>query len=362
MIERAILEASRRLRERGEPFVIATVVRVRGSAYRRPGARMIITCDGWIAGSVSGGCLEGDLARRAFWLTEHGATLVSYDSNVAPDAEPDEVRAAFGLGCGGVIDILVERHDRLSGNSGRLDPIALADEWMGAQRRGAIATRIAGGSLFRCALADDGEPSGNVMFELSRELAHAIATGETHIHAHHGHDYLIEAIRPSPRLFVFGTGHDVVPVVALGRRLGWEVIVCARHARHGIVERFSDAGVLAIGTLETFAAQIDSSDRALALVMSHDLDVDRANLGMLLGTRAMYIGVLGPRSRTDRMLGELGGVRDPRIHGPVGLELGAETPDEIALSIVSEIQAVLARSPATHLREHLGSIHASASS
>ncbi len=352
MIERAILEASRGLRARGEPFVIATVVRVRGSAYRRPGARMIITHDGWIAGSVSGGCLEGDLARRAFWLTEQGAALVSYDSSVPPDAALDEVRAAFGLGCGGIVDILLERHD-----PAELDPIALAGDWMRAQRRGAIATRIAGGAMFRCALGDDGAPSGDVMFELSRELARAIATGETRIHAHRGDEYLIEAIRPAPRLFVLGTGHDAVPVVAFARRLGWDVIVCARHARHGLRERFAAADAIAMPG--EVVPQIEASDRAIALVMSHDVDTDRTNLGLLLPTRAMYIGVLGPRARTDRLLGELGEERDLRIHGPVGLELGAETPDEIALSIVSEIQAVLARSPATHLREHLGSIHAS---
>ena len=335
MIERATLEASRRLRMRGEPFVIATVARVRGSAYRRSGARGIITCDGWIAGSVSGGALEGDLAQRAWVLTELRPTLVSCDA----------------------VDVLLERFDPAA-----LDPIALADDWMRAQRRGAIATRIAGGEVVRTALADDGTLVGEGVFELSRELARAIATGETRIHAHRGHDYLIEAIRPPPRLFVLGTGPDAVPVVELARRLGWEVIVCANEARHGIRARFAAADAIAIGTAEQLAAQIDASDRALAVVMSHDLELDRTNLDMLLGTRAIYVGVLGPRARTDRMLAELLRDRDPRLHAPVGLELGAETPDEIALSIVSEIQAVLARSPATHLREHLGSIHASASS
>lgn len=339
MIERATLEASRRLRRRGEPFVVATVARVSGSAYRRPGARMIITCDGWIAGCVSGGDLEADLGRRAWALTEQRPALVRYET-------------------AGIVDILLERFDPEA-----LDPIALADDWMRAQRRGAIATRIAGGELVRMALADDGTLVGKAVFELSRELAGAIATGETRIHAHRGHDYLIEAIRPAPRLFVLGTGHDAVPVVELARRLGWEVIVSARHLGHGIRERFTAADAIVIGEPEEIAAQIDASDRALAVVMSHDLELDRENLGMLMSSRAIYIGVLGPRTRTEGLLAELGHrERDQRLHAPVGLELGAETPDEIALSIVSEIQAVLARSPATHLREHLGAIHATASS
>jgi xanthine dehydrogenase accessory factor len=355
VIERPILEATRLLRQRGEPFVIATVARVRGSAYRRPGARMIVTQDGWIAGSVSGGCLEGDVTRRAWWLTEQRPAIITYDSRAAHDADPDELAAAFGLGCGGVIDVLLERH----APAAAIDAFALADRWHEQQHGGAIATVLDASQLGdRFALCEDGARYGDPDPAIVAALAGAIGSGRTRVQSIGGRELLVESVQPPPRLFVFGAGHDVVPVVRFARQLGWEVIVCARTGRHRVRERFVDADAIAIGKPDQLAPEISASYRALAVVMSHDFDHDRASVEMLLGSRAQYIGVLGPRARTDRLLGTR---HDPRIHAPVGLELGAETPDEIALSIVSEIQAALTRMPATNLREHVGPIHASVS-
>ena len=354
MIERATLEITRRLRKHREPFVTAMVARVRGSSYRRPGARMIISRAGWVAGSVSGGCLDGDVTRRAWWLTEQGPAIVTYDSSLNNDEDPDELKVAFGLGCGGVVDVLFERD-----GADELDVLALAQRWSDAQRCGAIATVLEPGQLGkRYALGDNGERYGDPDAAIATALADAIVSGRSDVHVIGGQSVLIEAILPAPRLFVFGAGHDVVPIVYFARKLGWEVIVCVRHGRPEVRQRFSIADAIEVGSPGDIAAKIDQSYRPLALVMTHDFAADRETVEMLLGSRAEYIGILGPRARTDQLLGAR--QRDSRVHAPVGLELGAETPDEIALSIVSEIQAVLTRMPATNLREHVGPIHASA--
>jgi xanthine/CO dehydrogenase XdhC/CoxF family maturation factor len=155
----------------------------------------------------------------------------------------------------------------------------------------------------------------------------------------------VEAILPPPRLFIFGIGHDAVPIVQLARAVGWDVAVCAHEPRHATRSRFSAADEVLIGTAADLAARVDECDRAVALVMSHRYDLDRDNLGALLRTHVRYIGVPGPRARTLKMLGELGAPDDARVHTPVGLDLGAQTAHEHALAIIAEIQAVLRDAP-----------------
>lgn len=367
MSERSIIEAAERLRRRGEPHLIATVVRVRGSAYRRPGARMLLTQFRWIAGSVSGGCLEGDIATKGWWRTQGGTpVVVTYDASVPENADDDDVRAAFGLGCDGVVEVLLER----AGTPGRIDTLEVAARALAAQRRGAVVTVIDGGAVgARLALLAGGEPAWDPALpdELRERMLGdaraAIATGEscnrTHELARGPVSVFVEALVPPPHLFVFGAGHDAVPMARLARTLGWDLSICAPRSRVATRERFAGDEVL-VGAPAELAARIDACDSPIALVMGHSYELDREHLGMLIGTRARYIGVLGPRARTARMLTELAlGTPndDPRIHAPVGLEIGAETPEEIALAIAAEIQSVLRHMPAGSLRDRLGPIH-----
>lgn len=372
--ERQIADAAERLRRQREPHLIATVVRVHGSAYRRPGARMLLTQFRWITGSVSGGCLEGDIAKKGWWRTQSGEpVLVTYDSRVPEDAGDDDIRSAFGLGCNGVVEILLER----AGTPGHIDPLELASECLRTQRRGAVVTVIQSHVPevklgMRVALRDGAEPQSDAFDDDALRIAMladaraAIATGvssnRTYTTARGTVDVFVEAIVPPPRVFVFGTGHDAVPVVTLVRNLGWDVCVCTEQARVTTRERFSHADEILVGSPDELAVRVDAADRPIAVVMNHNYELDRACLGTLLRTRAQYIGVLGPRTRTARMLADLVAHADPRLHAPVGLELGAETPHEIALAIVAEMQSVLARVPARSLRDRLGPIHEPASS
>jgi xanthine/CO dehydrogenase XdhC/CoxF family maturation factor len=357
----SLLSAADSLRQSGEPFLVATVVRVSGSSYRRPGARMLLTRDRWIAGSVSGGCLEADLVRKGWWRTTGGPCIVRYDASV----DADELGWGLGLGCEGIVDVLVER-----GDAAAVDPLAIAARCVGGQECAAVATVIADGPLplgARVSLSAgdvvesdvaDSRWQGALLAECRRVLESGPA-GVASVRAGGATlEALVELSRPPPRLFVLGAGHDAVPVVTLAKAVGWEVFVAGASARVLTKERFTAADGLLFGRDDEVARAIDGSDRPLAVVMAHDYERDRASLAMLLGTRARYIGMLGPKRRTARMLDELGVARDARIHAPVGLAIGAESPQEIALAIVAETQAVLTRAAGASLRELPGSIHA----
>jgi xanthine dehydrogenase accessory factor len=363
-----LIASAAELRASGEPFVVATVVRVSGSAYRRPGARMLFTRERWIAGSVSGGCLEHDLLEKGWWKTRDGKpALVTYDAR-----SEDDLGWGLGLGCEGLVEVLLE-----PACHGPLDAIAFITDCRARQRRGALATVFDGDGAPRgahIALGPDESMSRDEMASESSEALlvecrRALAQGKSMVvtcaspagtvHA------LVEVVLPPPRLFLIGTRHDALPVTKLARSLGWEVVVVDSSGRFSTRERFAEANAILAVVPESFnadlRAHVDATDRALAVVMAHDYERDRACLAALLETRALYIGMLGPRDRTARMARELGIERlDERVHAPVGLALGAETPQEIALAIVAEAQSVLTSSIPVRLREIPGPIHRAA--
>jgi xanthine dehydrogenase accessory factor len=324
---------------------------------------MLITRDRWIAGSVSGGCVEGDVMKKGWWRTRTGLPrLVRYDSR-----SNDELGWGLGVGCDGTVDVLLE-----PAKSDGLDAIEFIAHCYETQQRGALATLFGGvermGSHLAVAadgtvLSDDldGATRDGLAEQCRRVLDRGASTVAPCTSDAGAAEVLVEVLLPPPRLFVVGAGHDAVPVVTLARAVGWEVVVCEPSARYATRERFIQADEILVADPLELAARVDSSDRALVVVMSHDYERDRACLSALLHTQVVYIGMLGPRRRSARMLSELGIERsDPRVHAPAGLALGAETPQEIALAIVSEMQAVLTGARGLSLREQEGAIHASA--
>jgi len=315
MIERTMIESALALRAAGEPFTVATVVAVTGSASRPPGTHMLVARD------------------SRWWRTEGQAPIVvSYDAR-EPTTEPDELRDALALGFDGVVEILVERDA-----PGSVDSIAFIARCREMEQRGAIITVI-GGELpvgMRLAVEAGGDWWGAVeLRDFIPAAREAIALGESRVVTLGGVRAAIEAVVPPPRLFVLGAGLDARPLADIARAIGWDVLQMP-----ATTER------------ETLIHAIDASDRAAVIVMNHDVAADVASLGAALASKAAYIGVLGPRRRTEALLAELGcPAMDPRIRAPVGLAIGAETPPEIALSIVAEVQAVLAGAPASPLRD-----------
>ncbi|RKH17989.1 XdhC/CoxI family protein [Corallococcus sp. CA047B] len=356
------------LRSRGRasgPVVLATVVAVSGSSYRRPGARMLMGEDGWLAGGVSGGCLEGDLVRKAFFWTSGGPRVLRYDTT--GDNAEDEGGLSFALGCNGVVDILLERWEPGPG-----DALTFAAEARKQSLRAVVATVFRGpaeavGS--RLMLREDGAEAGNLsgaLRESVREAAtEALVRGVPWSGACGGAEVLVEVVDPAPSVVVFGSGFDVAPVVSRAQGLGWHLTVVADRPVEMLRRRFPQAQAVIASKPTEVLEKVPLSARSLVLVMTHSLPQDRELLARLVPLPVRYLGVLGPRARTERILRELPqaptAAQLEKLHAPMGLDLGAEGADEIALSILAEVQTVLAGRDGGRLRERQAPIHADAS-
>ena len=337
---------------------LATVVSVEGSSYRRPGARMLITESGETTGVLSGGCLERDVCERAQKVMTAGTpVVVRYDTT-----NKDDVVWGLGLGCNGIIDVLIEpaTTERVAGVMQLLAECAERDA------SGAIATVFhVDGDVettigARALLYPDGTIDGDfppLIFEDLREATtscvrrYEIAGGFI--------DVFIEVIQPRVRLVVFGAGPDVSPIVDLAKYLNWHTTVVDTSARVSSRERFSNADAVLLCRPEDVMSQVSLSERTCVVVMTHNYLHDGELVSQLLPLPLRYLGCLGPRQRTERLLNEISGDTRylHRLHAPVGLDIGAETAEEIALSIVSEIKAVLSQRSGAQLRERVGSIH-----
>jgi xanthine dehydrogenase accessory factor len=367
---RSLVAAADSLRQAGEPFLVATLVSVRGSSYRRPGARLLIAEDRWVAGSISGGCLERDLVRRAWWCLGDGqAALVSYDST----SDDDDLGWGIGLGCNGVVELLLER----TGASRPVDALAFLRGCVREEKVGALVTifRAANGEHLGACLAISAEGTtvarsntidAQELVSLENQARRALRTGgpAATVTLSSGIEALIEVIEPPPHLFVMGAGPDAVPLVRAARAVGWTITVWAPQSRRDAERQLAEADHVHSGAATALAPAVAAARRPIAVVMTHNAERDCEALAMLLPSTCRYVGVLGPRRRTEKLLANLDAAGRSRsehatkLHSPVGLAIGAETPDEVALSIVAEIQAVLAGDTAKQLRDRPGRIHA----
>jgi xanthine/CO dehydrogenase XdhC/CoxF family maturation factor len=351
MSSHSIIDAFQRLK----PAALATVVSVEGSSYRRPGARMLISESGETTGVLSGGCLERDVCERARKVMNAGTpVVVRYDTT-----NNDDIVWGLGLGCNGIIDVLIEPANtkRVAGVMQLLAECAERDA-SGViatvfQVEGEVETTIGARAL----LYPDGTIDGDfppLIFDDLREASsscvrrYAVAGGYI--------DVFIEVVQPRVRLVVFGAGPDVLPIVDLAKYLRWHTTVVDTSARVSSRERFSEADAVLLCRPEDVMSRVSLSERTCVVVMTHNYLHDVELVRQLLPLPLRYLGCLGPRQRTQRLLNEVSGDMH-RLHAPVGLDIGAETAEEIALSIVSEIKAVMADRSGAQLRERVGSIH-----
>jgi xanthine dehydrogenase accessory factor len=373
---KAIIDSYRRAAAENVGVALATVVRVEGSAYRRPGARMLVTEKGRTTGVLSGGCLERDVCERAAKVIETGRTVVvRYDTT-----SDDDIVWGLGLGCGGVVTVLIE-----PANDGRLDGLMqLLAECSEGRRRVALATVIhregetevsIGARALRypdSTKAPGPLSSGADVFPtvcVLRDLDDAMRRGVSAIKRYElgagSVEAFIEVVEPPVPLVIFGDGDDALPVVALARNLGWHTTVVDTRARPSSAERFVVADAVVLCRPEEACERVLFTERTAAILMTHNYLHDLELLRTLLKKHVRYVGCVGPKRRAERLLSELAGgdaapaVRYPgQLYAPAGLDIGAETPAEIALSIVTEIRAVLAAREGGPLRNRKGAIHA----
>lgn len=355
----AILAGWREVERSGEAAVLATVVHVQGSAYRRPGARMLIRRDGRHVGSISGGCLETDVCRKAWWMTEGGRpTLRAYDTTAEDDAVWE-----FGLGCEGVVHVLLERVD---GESARQTLAFLADR-RATRRPGCIATVIhaapgleVGDRLFldQDAAVRGGALAGSTLAASVRTHAAAVLrSGRSRLVHTAAATVFVECVLPPPPLVIFGAGHDALPLATFAKQLGWHVTVADGRRGFARPDRFPTADRVVLLARDQPLSGLDIDRHTLVVVMTHNFPQDVALLRALLPARPRYLGVLGSQRRRARLLAEVGADEASDLHAPVGLDIGADTPQLIALAIVAEIQAELGGRSGGKMRLRAGPIH-----
>lgn len=327
-----LLDAAEALAARGQPMALATVVTTRGSTYRRAGARLLVPAEGEPIGNISAGCLEGDVARIGREVIASGEPrLVEFDMTADEDAV-----WGYGLGCNGAIELFVE-------------PTSGALESVGALRSGEGACLV---------IPLSGPNLGMHRLETDGAAAAALRDGSPRVEDVAGERVYFEPLLPPLRLLVCGAGHDAIPLVGQASELGWRVVVVDVRKALLTPARFPGAAEFASPDPAAAAAALAPDERTAVILMSHNYLRDIAYLRSFLAAPLAYLGVLGPRGRTEQMLAEIGAPEAiTRLHAPAGLDIGAEGAEEVAHAIVAEILAVLRGRPGGPLRDRQGPIH-----
>jgi xanthine/CO dehydrogenase XdhC/CoxF family maturation factor len=363
-----ILAAFGEAQQHRRQTALATVVHVEGSSYRRPGARMLVEDNGRLTGAISGGCLEGDALRKALLaIAQKQNKLVTYNT-----LDDDDVQFGVQLGCNGIVHILFEPIDTTQTNN----PIALLECCLQQRKAAVLGTLFSlknysgnqpgtcfffDGESFKSSLADK-----KITASLKKEAAKVILNQLSLVKKYSENELtaFVELVEPPVSLVIVGAGNDAMPMVEMATVLGWETTVVDGRVTHANKQRFPKAHGFLVGKPGEMIKQLFIDERSAFVLMTHNYNYDLEMLGMLLQRGCSYIGTLGPKKRLERMLTELGqkgltiseGQR-AMLYGPTGLDIGAETAEEIALSVLAEIKAVLMKREGTSLRNRLDAIH-----
>jgi len=333
-----------------DALVLGTVVATSGSTYRKPGAMMLIAADSSYRGLISGGCLEADLAAQAREVFADGKTRnVCYDMS-----EGDDFAWGLGLGCDGIIHLMLQRLDR-NAEFGFLETLERAwkDKSSGLfslvtassdplYSAGDFALNC--GSVFSTGdprLMKDLQTHEGASFSAGHDMSRrywqdSIDTGPGKV------ELLLIPVMPPPVILICGAGHDAVPVARLVAGMGWSCFIVDHRPAFARSNRFPDSCEVRVLQPSELSQHIPLEQVNAAVLMTHHLGHDRSYLSQVVAACVPYIGLLGPRARRNRLLGEIGAT-DVHVHGPAGLDIGAEMPESIALAIVAEIHAFLNR-------------------
>ncbi|WP_420316127.1 XdhC family protein [Ekhidna sp.] len=369
---KTIIEAYKKATTEGIKTVLATVVHVDGSSYRRPSARMLVDEYGITTGAISGGCLEGDALRKALHaLVQNRNVLISYDTS-------DEADAVVGaqLGCEGIIQVLFEPIDQ----DDPINPIALLEQIINEDKPYVMLTlfnlKVKRGEQPGCTLLlkDGAKTLGSIgdsslqeailkdaatVFEEKRSLFRAYEEDQV------THNAFIEYFPPAVSLIIVGAGNDTQGLALMAETLGWNIYIVDGRPSHASESRFTSSCQIIVAKPEEALQNIPINEQTVFVLMTHNYQYDLSILECILPYEQVpYIGILGPKKKFDRMVNDLKdkGVtitqsQLDRMYAPIGLEIGAETPEEIAISVLAEINAVLNGTKGTFLRDKQGPIH-----
>ena len=347
-------------------MALATIVGVKGSTYRREGARLLVPENGKPVGTISGGCLEGDVRETAKEVMERGVPRLMHFDLTADD----EVVWGWGLGCNGVIDVFVEPAE------GAFETAGAVRRAVEEGRRLAHATLVETGEAkglrpgARMLINPDGSSEGGLGDEdieerVTRAAMEALEEERSRtIELAQGGRAFVEVLAPALRLLVCGAGHDAIALVRSAGGLGWRVEVVDDRDAFLKPHRFPEATRFVKTDPIDAAGAAGVDDRTFVVVMSHNFLRDKDYLRSFLGTKIRYIGMLGPSARLERVLAQLKREGfEPNendlgvVHGPAGLDLGGDGPDEVAWAIVAEVMAVWNGRRGGFLKDRSGPIH-----
>jgi xanthine dehydrogenase accessory factor len=368
---RDIIRSYKVLKSEGKRCALATVVHVEGSSYRRPGARMLIAEDGRLTGAISGGCLEGDAMRKALHvINEQVPSLVTYDT-----MDEDDATIGIGLGCNGIIKILIEPINYETINH----PIEILETMASSRQNAVIATFFT--------LQHKKQPNAGTLFfidEYDRMIGKDILNFQSELLLNESQyvrkmgkskwvdlemngenmTAFLEFVPPAVSFVVVGAGNDVMPLVEMADVLGWDTTVIDGRANYVKRERFAKACDVLVAKPEEVVKNIKIDNFTFFVLMTHNYNYEKRLLHELCQNDVKYIAMLGPKKKLERMLTEYKEENQPltdnqiaTIHSPAGLDIGAETSEEIALSILAEIKAVVSQKLGTFLKDKKTGIH-----
>lgn len=349
------------LTEAGGEAAVACVVNISGSAYRRPGARFLIAADGTTLGGVSGGCLEEDVRQNGLRALQEGkCRLLHYETG-----DDEDALWGLGLGCDGAVDVLVVPTTR----DGFLDAAHRMRNLLATDHAFAAVTVVDAGDT------DDDSLVGRVLLpaagtrsplstgdrELDGALAEAasevLGAGRSRLVERNGVRAFVDAFEPPPVLAVCGAGDDAMPLVATSAHVGFRVVVIDHRAGYLTRERFPDAWRLVRALPDDDDDGIPTAEGTFVVLKTHNLERDKAWARRFAATQPAYVGLLGPRARCEEVAAEAGAAPPDRVYGPVGLDLGTEGPEQVGISVVAELLAVLSQRRPRHLRDREAGIH-----
>ncbi|MCH7411257.1 XdhC family protein [Belliella sp. DSM 111904] len=361
----SIVNAYYSYKSTGINCALATVVKVEGSAYRRPGARMLVSESGQITGAISGGCLEGDALRKAqAVMFQRQSMLAIYDTT-----DEDDQKFGVGLGCNGIIYVLLEPLDYKNPNN----PVLLIEKALEKRISSKLLTvfsitnsrsvQIGTVLLSRSDNFSMNEEniSDFVMDSLYQILKIHSVSKSTIVSLNENLEVFIEVISPTVQVVLFGAGNDTIPLAKMIDVLGWKLVLVDGRKQYATAERFPTADEITVGSAEDIVGKLNIDSNTVALLMTHNFDYELRVLKQLLHYPLPYIGILGPQKKTQKLFSFLTEENqkylDSNIFGPVGLNIGAEGAEEIALSILAEIKSVLNKTEPYSLRLKSGPIH-----
>jgi xanthine dehydrogenase accessory factor len=361
-----VLRAIEEGRARGDRLALATIVGAQGSTYRREGARLLVPARGKPVGTISGGCLEADVRVAAAEVMDEGVPrLLHFDLTA-----DDEAVWGWGLGCNGVVDVFVEPAEGAMETAGAirraveeqrpLVTLTVIEAHAGSGTKPGWRILVHPGGSVEGSLGSrglDGVAGDEALRALEEERSRVVELAD-------GVRAFVEVLIPPPRLLVCGAGHDAVPLVRFAGSLGWRVEVVDDREAFLKPSRFPEASRLVRSEPIDAAGTAGVDERTNVVVMSHNFLRDKDYLRTFLGTPAAYIGMLGPKARLERLLDALRREGfEPRsddlaaVHGPAGLDLGGDGPEEVAWAIVGEILALRNGRSGGPLRDREGPIH-----